>query len=71
MKKLLSICLLVICLFSCERNDCQICTVYAPETLIIRTFIVCGDEVVEYQNKKNIEIIDGVNIITKTTCIKY
>jgi hypothetical protein len=71
MKKLLSICLFLICLSGCERNDCQICTVYAPETLIIRTFIVCGNEVDKYQNKESIEIVNGIEVRAKTTCRKY
>lgn len=42
MKKILVLIILMLFL-GCEKEKCYVCVDYAPETLIIRTFVVYGD----------------------------
>jgi hypothetical protein len=72
MKKIL-ILIAMLALFSdCKKEDCRICVTFAPETLIIRSFEVCGGhDIGIWDGKIDSMIIDGHIIQTKTTCKKF
>jgi hypothetical protein len=72
MKKLFILALLLLSFSDCKKEDCRICTTFAPETLIIRSFEVCGGhDIVTWDGKIDSMIIQGHLVIATTTCKKF
>ena len=69
MKKLIGLLLLVV-LFSCEKQHCRQCqTQYIPRIITPRTFAVCSDEEFDFWNgRESTEIQFGNIVKTKTIC---
>lgn len=71
MKKLIGL-LLLVALFSCEKQHCRKCqTQYIPGIIPPRTFVVCSDEEFNYWNGRTVQYVQDGNTVIATTVCKW
>jgi hypothetical protein len=71
MKKLLFICLSLICLMSCELQKCKMCTTVTTcpgASPITVTAEACGKDLRDVDGKTVTVISSGYTITSRTTC---